>query len=73
MTGPGPGLSSSGQIPPRMTDVDPAFRDRLDQLERDLRELRGRVAALERLVGTAGEHAADRSTVREKVSYDWQS
>jgi hypothetical protein len=45
---------------------------RVAELEHELRELRLRVAALERLVGTAGEHDADRSTVGRKVTYDWQ-
>ena len=42
------------------------------RVDRELKELRARVVALERLVGRSGDHAADRSTVREKVSYDWQ-
>jgi hypothetical protein len=53
-------------------DVGPALQNRLEQLERDLRELRLRVAALERLVGASGEHSADRQVVREKARYDWQ-
>ncbi len=46
---------------------------RIAQLERDLRDLRARIAALERLVGNTGDHAVDRTIVREKVSYDWQA
>jgi hypothetical protein len=46
---------------------------RLDRLEAELKELRLRVQALERLVGTAGEHPADRTVVQGKVSYDWQA
>lgn len=42
------------------------------RLERELRDLRARLVALERMVGSGAEHAADRSTVRQKVSYDWQ-
>ncbi len=49
-----------------------ALSERLSRLEREVRELRARVVALERLVGTSAEHAADRATVREKVAYDWQ-
>ncbi len=45
---------------------------RLDDLERELRQLRARVAALERLVGNAGEHSTDREVVRGKAVYDWQ-
>lgn len=55
-----------------MAANDPALRERLEQLERELRELRNRVSALERLVGSAGEHSADRAVVREKAVYDWQ-
>ncbi len=53
-------------------DPSDELRSRLARLETELHELRLRVAALERLVGTAGEHAADRTVVQGKVSYDWQ-
>jgi len=53
-------------------EEDVSLRNRLDDLEREVRQLRARVAALERLVGNAGEHSADRSVVREKAVYDWQ-
>ncbi len=53
-------------------DPSDELRSRLARLEQELRELRLRVSALERLVGTSGEHASDRSTVQGKVSYDWQ-
>jgi hypothetical protein len=46
---------------------------RLAELEREVRELRLRVIQLERLVGSSGPHAMDRSTVQEKVSFDWQA
>ncbi len=51
---------------------EPALQARLDDLERDVRQLRARIAALERLVGNAGEHPSDRTAVREKAVYDWQ-
>lgn len=47
--------------------------DRLEQLEREVAELRRRLAALERLVGAAAEHPTDRTVVERKVQYDWQS
>jgi hypothetical protein len=57
-------------VPP---EDDLALRNRLDDLERELRQLRARVTALERRLGTTtGEHASDRSVVREKAVYDWQ-
>jgi|HubBroStandDraft_3_1064219.scaffolds.fasta_scaffold615744_2 hypothetical protein len=55
---------------------------RLDALERQLADLRSRLAALEaRLVPTKGsrtlqpreEHPLDRDAVKEKVVFDWQS
>ncbi len=54
------------------SEPDPALRERIDELERELRQLRARVAALERLVGSSAEHSADREVVREKAVYDWQ-
>jgi hypothetical protein len=45
---------------------------RLDDLAREVRQLRARVSALERLVGNAGEHPTDKAVVREKAVYDWQ-
>ncbi len=50
----------------------PDLAARLEELEREVRVLRARVAALERLVGNAGEHSTDRTVVREKAVYDWQ-
>jgi hypothetical protein len=55
---------------------DPASPDlpaRIQQLEKELRELRLRLAELERRLDPRSEHPQDRSTVREKVAYDWQA
>ena len=46
---------------------------RIAQLEREVVELRRRIAALERLVGKGGEHPVDRSVTQGKVTYDWQT
>jgi hypothetical protein len=47
---------------------------RVADLERQLRELRARVAVLERgPLAPRKENPDDRNTVREKVSYDWQA
>jgi hypothetical protein len=46
---------------------------RIADLERQIAELRTRIVALERLVGTASLHRADEETVRGKVTYDWQA
>ncbi|HUJ77432.1 MAG TPA: hypothetical protein VLX64_00345 [Thermoplasmata archaeon] len=51
----------------------PELQARLDQLLREIAELRRRVAALERMVGSTSEHPIDRTVVEGKVSYDWQS
>ncbi|MFI5413356.1 MAG: hypothetical protein ACHQ0I_02045 [Candidatus Lutacidiplasmatales archaeon] len=50
-----------------------ALAARLSQVERELKELRQRLAALERLMGSGEEHPTDQTTVRKKVSYDWQA
>ena len=47
--------------------------ERVAELERQLRELRARVAAIEKGMAPRRENPDDRSTVREKVTYDWQS
>ena len=54
------------------TNATPDLAARLAEIERELRELRIRVIALERLVGAGEEHPTDQTTVRRKVSYDWQ-
>ena len=46
---------------------------RVAELERELRDVRLRLAALERLMGAGAEHPADNTTVRKKVVYDWQA
>lgn len=47
--------------------------ERLRSIEQRLQALSERVAELERSVGQSGEHPVDRSTVRSKVTYDWQA
>jgi ribosomal protein L29 len=57
-----------------MAPDDPAaMAARLAQLEQELRDLRARLATLEKQLAPRLENPADRSTVREKVSYDWQA
>jgi len=51
----------------------PDLNARLAQLERELKELRLRVIALERMLGAGELHPADSSTVQKKVTYDWQA
>ena len=46
---------------------------RLARAELELKELRLRVIALERMLGAGELHPADSSTVQKKVTYDWQS
>ena len=53
-------------------DEDSDLASRLARLERELRELRARVVALERLQGAGELHPTDSSTVQKKVVYDWQ-
>lgn len=54
------------------TDQTAELAARVEALEREVRLLRARVIALERLTGSSAEHPADRETVREKATYDWQ-
>jgi Tfp pilus assembly protein PilO len=46
---------------------------KLAQLEKDLRELRLRIAQLEQQLDPRAEHPSDKTAVREKVAYDWQA
>lgn len=51
---------------------DPTM-DRIAALEKRVRELHTRIAALERkLSDSTSEHPNDQATVRRKVVYDWQ-
>ena len=54
-------------------DRNVALDERLASLELELKELRLRVASLERLMGAGSEHPTDSATVRKKVAYDWQA
>lgn len=56
-----------------MPDDAAAMADRLAQLEKDLRDLRLRLAQLERQLDPRAEHPSDKTAVREKVAYDWQA
>ncbi|HTZ61558.1 MAG TPA: hypothetical protein VMC82_02795 [Thermoplasmata archaeon] len=47
--------------------------EKVAQLEKDLVELRRRLAALEKQLDPRSEHPSDRTAVREKVAYDWQA
>lgn len=55
------------------TPASDALEARIRELERQVQDLRARVVALERLVGASGPHRGDETTVREKVTYDWQA
>ncbi len=46
---------------------------RVQQLEREIRDLRLRLAEIERRLNPRTEHPEDKSTIREKVVYDWQA
>jgi len=57
-----------------MAPEDPTdLSARLAQVERELKELRLRVVALERMLGAGELHPADSQTVQKKVTYDWQA
>jgi hypothetical protein len=46
---------------------------RVAELERQVKDLRARVALLEKAAGVRKENPDDRSVVREKVTFDWQA
>jgi hypothetical protein len=46
---------------------------RVQQLEREVRDLRLRIADIERRLNPRSENPDDKTTVREKVVYDWQA
>ncbi len=50
-----------------------AMAAKLAQLEKDLRDLRLRLAVLEKQLDPRSEHPSDKTAVREKVAYDWQA
>ena len=51
----------------------PDIASRVAELERLVRDLRARVQLLEKGTAPRKENPDDRSTIREKVTYDWQS
>ncbi len=51
----------------------PDLAARIQQLERELRELRLRVAELERRSNPRAENPDDQVAVRQKAVYDWQA
>jgi hypothetical protein len=57
-----------------MPSDDPAeMAAKLAQLEKDLRDLRLRLATLEQKLDPRSEHPSDKTAVREKVTFDWQA
>jgi Tfp pilus assembly protein PilO len=56
-----------------MADDAAEMAARLADLEKQLKDLRARIAFLERQLDPRSEHPSDRSAVREKVAYDWQA
>jgi len=53
--------------------LPPDLIARVERLERELREVRLRMAVLEQKVDPRLEHPVDKTAVREKVAYDWQA
>ncbi len=51
----------------------PSLEERVRRLEEQLRELRVKLAALERLASVRADNPVDQSAVKEKVVYDWQT
>lgn len=65
---------SSEVVRSAMADPSPSdLPARIQQLERELRDLRLRLADIERRLDPRHEHPEDKTAVREKVAYDWQA
>ncbi|HZY91808.1 MAG TPA: hypothetical protein VFG07_03410 [Thermoplasmata archaeon] len=56
-----------------MAAPDPAILERLARLERLIADLRQRLDAVEKTLGSRSSHPVDQSAVREKVTFDWQA
>lgn len=56
-----------------MSPAEPGIVARLDELERQITEIRKRLAQLEHDLATRTSHPVDQTAVREKVTFDWQS
>ncbi len=56
-----------------MADPTSPLVDRLDRLEKQIVEMRRRLDAIERSLTARSDHPGDRTAVREKVTFDWQS
>ncbi len=54
-------------------ELPPDLIARVERLEKELREVRLRLASLELKMDPRLEHPVDKSTIREKVAYDWQA
>jgi len=50
-----------------------SVENRIAALEQKLKDLRERVAALEKQLTSTPEHPVDTTMTRQKVTYDWQA
>ncbi len=50
-----------------------SLAERLDRIEKQITEMRRRLADLEKSLAARADHPGDRTAVREKVTFDWQS
>lgn len=66
-------FSTAPSLPRRMSAPTLTVEARLARLEQQLTELRQRLDSLERTLATRADHPVDRTAVREKVTFDWQS
>ncbi len=56
-----------------MADPTSSLAERLDRIEKQIAEMRRRLADLEKSLAARADHPGDRTAVREKVTFDWQS
>ena len=55
------------------SDEPPSILQRLELLERQVKALRARLEIVEKNIGPRVENPRDRTAVREKAVFDWQS
>ena len=56
-----------------MGAANPDVVDRLARLEKQVAEIRRRLDEIERNLSIRSDNPSDRTAVREKVTFDWQS
>lgn len=56
-----------------MGAATPDIAERLARLEKQVAEIRRRLDGIERTLAIRSDNPSDRTAIREKVTFDWQS